>query len=151
MQELNILKINFIFLIVGLSVIIGLTGCEQGDLDSSQINTPEDALYLTEEEFAKILNIYDSVDVNENRVIMVYRGIFNGSENVFVANVESENGHWSATHAIDIGEPSEDSLNSFSETEKFEAGYFNGNSPNKENMKIVKIEGSEMKVWIRYK
>lgn len=151
---MNILKINLFFLIVALGVIIGLIGCVQESAESLPINTPEDALYFIEGEFSKILNIYETVSVNENRVLIVYRGIINGNEDVFVANVESEDSYWKATHAISIGEPSDDGLKSFSETEKFQAGYFKGTSVYKEsdeNIKIVNSEGSEMKVWIQYK
>ncbi|RHW43420.1 hypothetical protein D1B31_01805 [Neobacillus notoginsengisoli] len=100
------------------------------------------------ENYAEVKEIYETVNIDEGRVISVYKGILDNDEDIFAANIEKEDGKWLVTDAANIGMPSAIKLNQSSSTEKFEAGYTNEKSISKENVKLIEIDNNEYTVWI---
>jgi hypothetical protein len=135
-------RILFIF------TLILTVGC-QANNDSSS-NTPLEALERLhlDESYAEVKEIYETIEINEGRVISVYRGMMNNIEEVFVANIEKIDGKWLVTDATNIGMPSADNLNQGSGTEKFEAGYIHEKSVLNEEIKIIELNDSHYKIWI---
>ncbi|WP_053367855.1 hypothetical protein [Bacillus sp. FJAT-27245] len=138
--------LRFLFFLI--SPLILLVGCQGNDDISS--TTPKEALERLHlnENYAEVKEIYETVNIHEGRVISVYKGILDNDEDIFVANIEKEDGKWLVTDAANIGMPSAIKLNQSSSTEKFEAGYTNEKSTSKENVNLIEIDNNEYTVWI---
>jgi hypothetical protein len=136
-----LIRIHVFFIVI----LLLLVGC--GSVNS---NTPQDALdkIHIESNFAKVIEIYEMIDVGGDRVISVYRGTLSNKESIFVANIEKESGLWKVTDAIDIGMPSVDKIHQSSSTDKFKAGYKDRKTNSSENVKIVELDDSEFDIWI---
>jgi hypothetical protein len=130
-----------------LSIFL-LVGC-QTDKDTSS-TTPEAALdqIHSKEAYAKPSEIYEVIEIEEGRVLAVYKGKMNDAEEIYVANIESDDGKWLVTDAINIGMPSAENLNQSSLTESFEAGYTTNEISSGGNIRIVKFKDSDYNVWI---
>lgn len=128
--------------------LILTVGCQANNDNSS--NTPKEALERIhlEESYAEVEEIYETIEIDEDRVISVYKGTMNNIEEIFVANIEKMDGKWLVTDAINIGMPTADKLNQGSGTEKFEAGYTNEKSLLNEEIKIIELSDSNYKIWI---
>lgn len=139
-------RILFIFTLI--FTLILTVGC-QANGDSSS-NTPTEALERLhlDENYAEVKEVYETIEIDEDRVISVYKGIMNNTEEIIVANIEKTNGKWLVTDATNIGMPSADNLNQGSGTEKFKAGYMDEKSVLKEEFKIVELNDSNYKIWI---
>lgn len=147
---------RFVLLIVAIGLV--LVGCVQGETSGNNeksSNTPKEALinlYL-EEGFAEVIEIYETIEINEDRVISVYKGIMENDsttneEDIYVANIEKRDGVWLVTDATNIGLPSVERLDQSSLTEKFEAGYTREKVMSTEKRKTIKINNNDIKVWI---
>ena len=82
-----------------LIIVIGLVlvGCVQGKTNGYEkpSYTPKEALIKLhlEEGFAEVLEIYETIEISEDRVISVYKGkmddeITNNEGDIYVANIE---------------------------------------------------------------
>lgn len=131
-----------------LFTIVLMVGC-QANKDSSS-NTPTGAIdrLHSNDSYASVKEIYETFDIDEGRVISVYKGTMNNMEEVFVANIEKMDGQWLVTDSINIGMPSADQLNQGSVTEKFKAGYIDDSTVINEEIKIVELNDSNYKIWI---
>ena len=148
---------RFVMLIVAIGLV--LVGCVQDETsrnNKKSSNTPKEALinlYL-EEGFAEVIEIYETIEISEDRVISVYKGIMENDdittneEDIYVANIEKRDDVWLVTDATSIGLPSVERLDQSSLTEKFEAGYTTEKAKSTENRKIVKISNNDIQVWI---
>ncbi|GKV65773.1 MULTISPECIES: hypothetical protein [Sporosarcina] len=138
-------KIFFLLLTLLLA-----TGCAASK--SSMSNTPEEALdqLHAEEGFAEVIKVYRTLEVDNDRVITVYKGNMDQKEEIFIANVKkSEKDSWSVTDAISIGVPSEEITTESTATASFEAGYIKKNSAANPNTKTVEIDDDKYKVWVK--
>ncbi|WNF38332.1 hypothetical protein RJD24_07880 [Bacillaceae bacterium IKA-2] len=140
-------RILFIFTLI-LTITVG---CQANNENSS--NTPAEALERIhlDESYAEVKEVYETIEIDEDRVISVYKGTMNNIEEIFVANIEKMDGKWLVTDAINIGMPIADNLNQGSGgsgTEKFEAGYIDEKSVLDEEIKIIELNDSNYKIWI---
>ncbi|MDV6377164.1 hypothetical protein ORD22_02665 [Sporosarcina sp. GW1-11] len=135
----------FLFMLVAV-VLVGCTANK-----NSTANTPKEALELlhSEEGYAEVVKVYKIQEVSKDRVISVYKGITDNKEEFFVANIENTDDAWVVTDAIGLGIPSEETLDQRSETSTFEAGFVRKNRAPNPNTKIVEIDDSKYKVWIK--
>ncbi|MCT8136967.1 hypothetical protein H1D32_03975 [Anaerobacillus sp. CMMVII] len=136
------------FRILFIFTLILTVGC-QANNDSSS-STPAEALERLNlnEGYAEVKEIYETIEIDEGRVISVYKGMMNNIEDIFVANIEKMDGKWLVTDATNIGMPTADKLNQSSGTEKFEAGYTDEKSKLNEEIKIIQLSDSNYKIWI---
>ncbi|KHF40513.1 hypothetical protein [Halalkalibacter okhensis] len=136
-------RILFIFTLTFLTV-----GCQVNNDSSS--NTPAEALEIIhlDESYAEVKEIHETIEVDEGRVISVYKGMINNVEEIFVANIVKMDGKWLVTDATNIGMPSAENLNQASGTEKFEAGYIDEKSVLNEEIKIIELNDSSYRIWI---
>ncbi|UCZ55022.1 hypothetical protein LGQ02_09985 [Bacillus shivajii] len=136
-------RILFIF------TLILTVGCQANNDHSS--NTPVETLERIhlDENYAEVKEIYETIEIDEGRVISVYKGTMNNLDEKFVANIEKIDGKWLVTDAINIGMPSAEKLNQGSGTGKFEAGYIDEKSVLNKEMKIIELNDSNYKIWIR--
>lgn len=137
-------RLSGIFL---LSVFL-LAGC-QTDKDQSSA-TPEEALYQLhfKKSYAKPSEIYQVLEIGKGRVLAVYKGEMDDEENMYVANIESDNGKWLVTDAISIGMPSADKLNQSSVTDRFAAGYTTDEISSSEDIRIVECKDCDFNIWV---
>ncbi len=136
------------FLFILIFLLIFTVGCQPNNNSSS--NTPEEALEQIhiDEGYAEVVDIYKTIEINEDRVISVYKGAINNNEEIFVANIERVDGRWLVTVAQNIGMPSADTLNRSSVTEKFKAGFTDKHSILNEEIKIIELSDSNFKIWV---
>ncbi|ARD46984.1 hypothetical protein [Sporosarcina sp. P33] len=138
-----------LFYIAFLAII--LAGCQTAG-KSSTSNTPAEALeeLHTEEGYADVEKIYRTLEVDNDRVITVYKGIMDNTEEIFIANVKRTNEDaWEVTDAIGIGMPSEDVIGESTSTAAFEAGFTKRNNASSPNTKLVQIQDKKFKVWVK--
>ncbi|AXH99250.1 hypothetical protein DV702_05545 [Sporosarcina sp. PTS2304] len=137
----------FLFIVVA-AVLAGCTANK-----NTVANTPEEALELlhVEEGYAEVVKVYKIQEVNKDRVITVYKGLFDDKEEYFVANVENTDDSWVVTDAIGLGVPSAETVDEMTETATFEAGYVRRNSASNPNTKLVEIGDSKYRAWIKEK
>ncbi len=131
-----------------LSILL-LVGC-QTDKDISS-TTPEGALdqIHSKESYAKPSEIYQVIEIEEGRVIAVYKGEMDNAEDMYVANIESDDGNWLVTDATNIGMPSAEELDQSSLTDSFEAGYTTDEISSSGDIRIFKLKDSDFNVWIK--
>lgn len=142
---------RFIMLIVAIGLV--LVGCGQGETNGNNeesSNTPKEALIKLqlEEGFAEVIEIYETIEISEDRVISVYKGEMDNEEDIFVANIEKRDDVWLVTDATNIGLPSVERFDQSSSTEKFQAGYTIEKEMSTEKRKIIKINNNDIKVWV---
>ena len=147
---------RFIMLIVAIGLV--LVGCVQGEANENNekiSNTPKEALIKLhlEEGFAEVIEIYETIEISEDRVISVYKGIMDdeiikNEEDIFVANIEKKDDVWIATDATSIGLPSVEQFDQSSLTEKFQAGYTIEKEMSTAKRKIININNNDINVWI---
>lgn len=128
-----------------------LAGCQTADKNSTS-NTPKEALEQlhVEEGFAEVKKIYRTLEVDNDRVINVYKGVLDGEEEIFIAKLNKEkNDTWTVTDAIGIGMPSEDNVDERTETASFIAGFTKKNEAPSPNTKLVQIDDKKYKVWVK--
>ncbi|QFF99918.1 hypothetical protein PB01_14405 [Psychrobacillus glaciei] len=137
---------RFLFILIFLLILT--VGCQPNNNSSS--NTPKEALERIHIDggYAEVVEIYETIEIGEDRVISVYKGAINNSEEIFVANIEQVDGRWLVTDAQNIGMPSADRLNQSSVTEKFKAGFADKHSFLNEEIKIIELSDSNFKIWI---
>jgi hypothetical protein len=137
-------RIIFMFIFT----LILTVGC-QANKDISS-NTPAEALERLhlDESYAKVEEIYETIEIDEGRVISVFKGMMNNIEEIFVANLEIMDGQWLVTDATNIGMPSADKLKQASATDKFKAGFIDGRSVLNEEIKIIELNDSNYKIWV---
>lgn len=139
-----------LFYITFLAVI--LTGCQTANKNTTP-NTPKEALEKlhAEEGYAEVSNLYRTVEVDNNRVISVYKGVLEDVEEIFIANVSrtGDEDVWTVTDAIGIGLPSEDNVDDVTTTSSFDAGFTKKNEAPSPNTKLVQIDDSKYKVWVK--
>ena len=138
-----------LFYITFLAVI--LAGCQTADKNSTS-NTPQEALEQlhSEEGFAEVVKVYRTVEVDNDKVINVYKGVLDGKEEIFIAKLNKEkNDTWTVTDAIGIGMPSEENINESITTSSFEAGFTKKNEAPNPNTKLVQIDDKKFKVWVK--
>lgn len=126
-----------------------LVGC-QTDKDISS-TTPEGALEQihSKESYAKPSEIYQVIEIEEGRVIAVYKGEIDNAVDMYVANIESDDGKWLVTDAMNIGMPSAEKLEQSSLTDRFEAGYTTDEISSSGDVRIVEFKDSDFNVWIK--
>ena len=137
---------RFLFILIFLLILT--VGCQPNNNSSS--NTPKEALerIYIDEDYAEVVEIYETINIDVDRVISVYKGEINNSEEIFVANIEQVDGSWLVTDAQNIGMPSADRLNQSSVTEKFKAGFADEHSLLNQEMEIIELSDSNFKIWI---
>lgn len=140
-------KIKVLLLSVLASVLI--IGCSNTTNGSE---TPEDAItqiHLNDEYAPEIIETFELVEISPNRFFGVYKGLLEDEEDVFIGNIEKEEGEgWHVTHATNIGMPSHDRLNQSSSTEKFQAGYKETSEEANDNLIIVELDDDDLEIWI---
>ncbi|MBB4826456.1 hypothetical protein HNO89_003716 [Sporosarcina luteola] len=126
-----------------------LAGCQRTP-EITTADTPEEALerFQEEENFAKAIEIYGTVEISNERVISAYKGVMGDKEEVFVANIEKQRDAWVVTDAIGMGTPSEEQLDQSTGTAKFRAGFADGDTVVNEDWKIIKMDGGKYSIWI---
>lgn len=122
------------------------------DIFEIQNNTPKAALESLHQEknYAEILEIYEEVNIDDEREVFVYKGLENNEENIFIALIEHDSRKWRVTEAQNIGLPTSENLNKEIQTEQFIARYI---TPSYEAVKdqderIVKIN-DDFFVWFK--
>lgn len=139
-----------LFYITFLAVI--LAGCQTADKNTTP-NTPKEALEQlhAEKGYAEVTNLYRTVEVDNNRMISVYKGVLEDVEEIFIANVSrtGDEDVWTVTDAIGIGLPSEDNVDDVTTTSSFDAGFTKKNEAPSPNTKLVQIDDSKYKVWVK--
>lgn len=128
-----------------------LVGCTANK--NTTMNTPEEALNTlhAEEGFAEVRKVYTLQEVSKDRVIAVYKGMFENEEQFFVANIEITDDMWVVTEAMAVGNPSEHSLDQSISSATFDAGFFRKNTAPNPNTKIIEIGDEKYKVWVKEK
>ncbi|PIC87163.1 hypothetical protein CSV72_04085 [Sporosarcina sp. P20a] len=138
-----------LFYITFMAVV--LAGCQTADKNSTS-NTPQEALEQlhTEEGFAEVVKMYRTLEIDNNKVISVYKGILDGAEEIFVAKLNKEKDDtWTVTDAMGIGMPSEENIGESIKTPSFEAGFTKKNSAPSPNTKLVQTDDKKYRVWVK--
>ena len=139
-----------LFYITFLAII--LAGCQTADKNTTP-NTPKEALEKlhAEEGYAKVTQLYRTVEVDNNRVITVYRGVSDDIEEIFIAKVSrtDDKDVWTVTDAIGIGLPTEENVDEVTTTPSFAAGFTKKNEAPSPNTKLVQIDDKKFKVWVK--
>lgn len=138
-----------LFYMTFLAVI--LAGCQTADKNST-LNTPEEAIEQLHagEGFAKVVKVYRTVEIDNDKVINVYKGILDGTEEIFVAKLNKEkDDEWTVTDAIGIGMPSEENLGESIKTSSFETGFTKKNNAPSPNTKLVQTDDKKYRVWVK--
>ncbi|WP_313238311.1 hypothetical protein [Sporosarcina ureae] len=138
-----------LFYITFMAVV--LTGCQTANKNSTS-NTPQEAIEQlhAEEGFAEVVKVYRTLEVDNNKVINVYKGILDGTEEIFVAKLNKEKDDtWTVTDAIGIGMPSEENIGESIKTPSFEAGFTKKNNAPSPNTKLVQTDDKKYRVWVK--
>ena len=130
-------------------LLLFLAGC-QTDTDLSS-NTPEGALEQIHSKgsYAKPMELYKTIEIEEGRVIVIYKGSIYDDDDIYVANIEKIKEKWSVTDAQNIGMPLAEKLNQSILTESFQAGYTTDKVSSDENVRTVEFKDSDYYVWIK--
>lgn len=148
------MKINLMLIII-LFVFL-LAGCKESSPEVSQETAkyPEDALKAIEiENEEREINVYGSHKVNEELVLIVFRGAMN-DEDIWVADVHKEEGQWTAKEIVQMDGPFEENgeIQTVITNDDFgyEVGYIENNVPVTEDLNIIEIdEIGDWKIWIK--
>ena len=141
-----------LFLIAALFVFL-LAGCSEGNQTIG--DTPEDALKQIEQENEpRDVKVYGSHEVNDDLVLMIFRGVMN-DEDIWVADVHKlDAGQWKVESVIQMNGPFESDFE-IQTVEKnvaydYEFGYINSNASITGDFETFEIEGiSDWKIWIK--
>lgn len=139
-------------IIIVISFGFFLAGCTESN--QNLVNNPEDALKTIEvgnEE--REINVYGSHKVNEELVLIVFRGAMNDKD-IWVADVHKEDGQWVAKEIVQMNGPFEESSDIqiviISDEFGYEVGYIKSEVPVAGDLNIFEIEGiSDWKIWIK--
>lgn len=138
--------------LVIVSIVFLLFGCKESR--QGPANSPEDALRMIETENAeREINVYATHKVNEDLVLIVFRGVMN-DEDIWLADVHNEDGEWKAKESVQMNGPFEGNgeIQTIIINEDFgyEVGYIDSNVPIPENLNVVEIDKVEdWKIWIK--
>lgn len=144
------MKLNLMLIII--SFVFLLVGCNESSQPTA--NYPEDALKGIEiENEDREINVYGSYKVNEELVLIVFRGAMN-DEDIWVADVHQEDGQWTAKEIVQMNGPFEESSEIqtviTSEAFGYEVGYIESNVPVTEDLNVIEIDGIvDWKIWIK--
>lgn len=144
------MKSKLIIIVISFSFL--LAGCTESN--QNLVNNPEDALKTIEvgnEE--REINVYGSHKVNEELVLIVFRGAMNDKD-IWVADVHKEDGRWVAKEIVQMNGPFEESSDIqtviISDEFGYEVGYIKSEVPVAGDLNIFEIEGiSDWKIWIK--
>ncbi|MGD7024888.1 hypothetical protein FZC79_05080 [Rossellomorea vietnamensis] len=138
--------------LVFVALVFLLVGCNESSQEPAR--SPEDALRMIEVENEKRqINVYGTHKVNEDLVLIVFRGVMNG-EDIWLADVHKEDGQWKAKESVQMNGPFEGNgeIQTIIINEDFgyEVGYIESNVPIPENLNIVEIDKVEdWKIWFK--
>jgi hypothetical protein len=139
-------------MIVIISFVFLLLGCNESSQETA--NYPVDALKAIEiENVEREINVYGSHYVNEELVLIVFRGAMN-DEDIWVADVHKEDGQWTAKEIVQMNGPFEENgeIQTIITNDDFgyEVGYIESNVSVTENLNIIEIDGiADWKIWIK--
>lgn len=139
-------------MIVIISFVFLLVGCNESSQETA--NYPEDALKAIQiENEEREINVYGSHEVNEELVLVFFRGAMN-DEDIWVADVHKEDGQWTAKEIVQMNGPFEENgeIQTVITNDDFgyEVGYIKSNVSVNENLNILEIdEIADWKVWIK--
>ncbi len=142
-SKLIIIVISFVFL---------LAGCTESN--QNLVNNPEYALKTIEVgNDEREINVYGSHKVNEELVLIVFRGAMNDKD-IWVADVRKEDGQWVAKEIVQMNGPFEESGDIqtviISDEFGYEVGYIKSEVPVAGDLNIFEVEGiSDWKIWIK--
>ncbi|MEH7347141.1 hypothetical protein V7122_25230 [Bacillus sp. JJ1532] len=120
-------------------------------------NTIMDALNKIHKEkgFFEVLDVIETVKIDEDRTLVLYTEKVKGQEELFIAYVVSNNKNWKVTSALTLGVLSEDVFKTYIETDFIAAGLQTGVSQqlidNNGKVRIVELENSQYKFRIAVK
>lgn len=114
-------------------------------------NTPQAALDKIHKQdgYAKVLEIYKEIPIDEDKIIVFYKGLLNDKEDIFIANVEKDSRKWRVTDAQNIGFPSAENLNSSISTDSFAASYVEPPFEVVSETERVVEFNDEFSIWIK--
>ncbi|PID21359.1 hypothetical protein CSV61_08990 [Sporosarcina sp. P3] len=138
-----------LFYMTCLAVV--LAGCQTADKNSTS-NTPQEAIEQlhAEEGFAEVVKLYRTVEIDNDKVITVYKGLLDETEEIFIAKLNKEKDDtWTVTDAIGIGMPSDENIGESVKTSSFEAGFTKKNNAPSPNTKLVQTDDKKYRVWIK--
>lgn len=150
LERVKKMRSNLIILI--MSFVFLLVGCIESSQKSA--NLPEDALRKIEvENEEREINVYGSHKVNEELVLIVFRGVMN-NEDIWVADVHKEDGQWIAKEIVQMNGPFEGNgeIQTLIINDDFgyEVGYIESTVPINENLTVIEIdEIVDWKIWIK--
>jgi len=144
------MKLKLIIIVILFGFL--LAGCTESN--QKLVKNPEDALKTIEvgnEE--REINVYGSYKVNEELVLIVFRGAMN-DEDIWVADVHKEEGQWVAKEIVQMNGPFEKNGDIqtvvISDEFGYEVGYINSGVPVTGDLNIFEVEGiSDWKIWIK--
>jgi hypothetical protein len=140
-------KMKLKLMIVIISFVFLLVGCNESSQETA--NYPEDALKAIEiENVEREINVYGSHEVNEELVLIFFRGAMN-DEDIWVADVHKEDGQWTAKEIVQMNGPFEEN-DEIQTIIRYEVGYIESNVSVTENLNIIEIDGiADWKIWIK--
>ncbi len=144
------MKSKLIIIVISFSFL--LIGCTESN--QNLVNNPEDALKTIEVgNDEREINVYGSHKVNEELVLIVFRGAMNDKD-IWVAEVRKEDGQWVAKEIVQMNGPFEDSEDIqtviISDEFGYEVGYIKSEVPVAGDLNIFEVEGiSDWKIWIK--
>lgn len=144
------MKSKLIIIVISFGFL--LAGCTESN--QKLVKNPEDALKTIEvgnEE--REINVYGSHKVNEELVLIVFRGAMN-DEDIWVADVHKEDGQWVAKEIVQMNGPFEKNGDVqtvvISDEFGYEVGYIDSDVPVTGDLNIFEVEGiSDWKIWIK--
>lgn len=142
------MKSNLILIILFVFLLLG---CNEGSQETASV--PEDALKLIELGNDREIEVYGSHKVNEELVLIVFRGVMN-DEDIWVADVHKKDGQWIAKEIVQMNGPFEgnDEMQTLIINDDFgyEMGYIASDVPPTENLTVIEVDGiMDWKVWIK--
>lgn len=144
------MKLNLMLVII--SCVFLIVGCNEGSQETA--NYPEDALKVIEmENKEREINVYGSHEVNEELVLIVFRGAMNDKD-IWVADVHKEDSQWTAKEIVQMNGPfvGNGEIQTVITNDDFgyEVGYIKSNVSVNENLNIIEIdEMADWKIWIK--
>lgn len=139
-------------IIIVLSFSFLLAGCTENN--QNLVKNPEDALKTIEVgNEDREINVYGSHKVNEDLVLLVFRGAMN-DEDIWVADVHKEDGQWVAKEIVQMNGPFEESGDIqtviISDEFGYEVGYIKSGVSANGYLNIFEVEGiSDWQIWFK--
>lgn len=135
-----------------MSLIFLLAGCNESSKEGA--NLPEDALrMIVVENEEREIHVYGSHKVNEELVLIVFRGAMNDKD-IWVADVHKEDGQWVAKGIVQMNGPFEGSgdIQTVIVNDNFgyEVGYIESDAPVTGDLNVIEIDGIvDWKIWVK--